>query len=78
MTDTILTVQNLTKTYGEGGAVEVRALRSVSFSIQRGGFVALMGRSGSGKSTLLHQIGLIDTPTAGTIHIDSVSVLDLS
>ena len=76
--DPILKVEKLTKTYGLGGAVEVHALREVSFTIQRGSFTALMGRSGSGKSTLLHQLGLIDFPTTGTIHVDEVSILDLT
>jgi putative ABC transport system ATP-binding protein len=76
--NSVLTVQKLTKTYGLGSAVEVHALREVSFSIERGSFTALMGRSGSGKSTLLHQLGLIDSPTTGAIHVDGVSILDLT
>lgn len=74
----LLRVQNLRKTYGLGSAVEVHAVKDVTFSIEEGAFVALMGRSGSGKSTLMHQIGLIDTPTAGDIVIDGISVATLT
>lgn len=72
----MITVTDLERTYP--GDVPVRALRGVSFRIERGELVAIMGRSGSGKSTLLHQIGLIDTPTSGRIIIDGVDVLKLS
>jgi putative ABC transport system ATP-binding protein len=74
--NTILTVRDLERTYP--GAVPTRALRGVTFDIAKGEFVAVMGRSGSGKSTLLHQLSLLDTPTAGSVHIDGVDVLALS
>ena len=61
-TGEILRVENLTKIYGEGENA-VRALDGVSFSVQKGEFVAVMGASGSGKSTLLHLLGGVDRPT---------------
>ena len=62
----ILQVENLCKVYGEGENV-VRALDKVSFGVERGEFVAIVGSSGSGKSTLLHLIGGVDCPTSGKI-----------
>ena len=64
----ILKVEHLTKTYGEG-EIKTEALNDVSFSVQKGEFVAIIGSSGSGKSTLLHLIAGIDTPTSGKIFI---------
>lgn len=72
----IIEVKNLKKTYE--GEVLTHALKNVSFSVQKGKFVALVGRSGSGKSTLLHQLGLLDTPTAGEIIIDGVKLSSFS
>ena len=62
----ILTVSHLTKIYGEGEAA-TRALDDVSFSVEEGEFVAIVGSSGSGKSTLLHLIGGVDRPTSGHV-----------
>lgn len=65
----ILKVENLTKTYGSGENL-VHAVDDVSFSIEKGEFVAIVGASGSGKSTLLHLIGGVDRPTSGKIFVD--------
>ena len=62
----ILRVENLTKVYGKGEN-EVRALDGVSFSVEKGAFVAVIGPSGSGKSTLLHILGGVDRPTGGKV-----------
>ncbi len=72
-TGEILRVENLTKIYGEGENA-VRALDGVSFSVQKGEFVAGMGASGSGKSTLLHLLGGVDRPTAGKVYVGGVDV----
>ena len=72
-TGEILRVENLTKIYGEGENA-VRALDGVSFSVQPGEFVAVMGVSGSGKSTLLHLLGGVDRPTAGKVYVGGVDV----
>lgn len=65
----ILKVENLTKTYGSGESL-VNAVDDVSFSVEKGEFVAIVGASGSGKSTLLHLIGGVDRPTSGKIFVD--------
>lgn len=65
----ILRVENLTKTYGSG-VNTVNAVDDVSFTVEQGEFVAVVGASGSGKSTLLHMIGGVDRPTKGQIFID--------
>lgn len=65
----ILKVENLTKTYGSGENL-VHAIDDVSFSVEKGEFVAIVGASGSGKSTLLHLIGGVDRPTNGKIFVD--------
>lgn len=72
----MIQVGNLKKTYS--GKVPTPALKGVSFEVESGKFLAIMGRSGSGKSTLLHQLGLIDRPTDGKILIDGTDVLKLS
>lgn len=65
----ILKVENLTKTYGSGENL-VHAVDDVSFSVEKGEFVAIVGASGSGKSTLLNLIGGVDRPTSGKIFVD--------
>ncbi|MBC7086649.1 MAG: ABC transporter ATP-binding protein [Methanomethylovorans sp.] len=72
----IIEIRNLTKIYGDG--VEVTALDQLSLDIKRGEFLAIVGPSGSGKSTLLHMIGILDTPTSGTILIDGKDVTSMS
>ena len=69
----ILKVQNLTKIYGKDMA-KVTALDNVSFSVEKGEFVAIVGASGSGKSTLLHIIGGVDRPTSGKVYIDGKDI----
>jgi len=72
----ILRVENLTKTYSSG-EVEVRALDGVSFTAQKGEFIAVMGPSGSGKSTLLHILGGVDRPTSGRVFIEGIDIYAL-
>ena len=73
----ILKVENLTKIYGKDMA-KVTALDNVSFSVQKGEFVAIVGASGSGKSTLLHIIGGVDRPTFGSVFIDGKDIFKLN
>ena len=69
----ILKVENLTKIYGAGNN-EVRALDGVSFSVEKGEFLAIIGPSGSGKSTLLHALGGVDRPTSGKVFVNGQDV----
>lgn len=69
----ILRVENLTKVYGSGSN-SVTALDNVSFSIEKGDFVAIMGASGSGKSTLLHTLGGVDKPTSGKVFVNGQNI----
>ena len=69
----ILQVEHLSKTYGQGEN-EVRALDDVSFSVEKGQFVAIIGPSGSGKSTLLHILGGVDRPTSGKVFLEGQDV----
>ena len=72
----ILEIKNLCKTYGKGETA-VKALDNVSFSVEKGEFVAIIGPSGSGKSTLLHILGGVDTPTSGSVVIDGTDISKL-
>lgn len=72
----ILKVKNLCKTYGKGETL-VKALDHVSFSVEKGEFVAIVGASGSGKSTLLHILGGVDRPTSGEVYVDGENVYQL-
>ncbi len=72
----ILKVENLTKIYGKD-STKVVALDHVSFTVEKGEFVAIVGASGSGKSTLLHLIGGVDRPTSGKVYIDGVDIFAL-
>ena len=69
----LLKVENITKEYGSGSTL-VKALDDVSFSVQRGEFLAIIGPSGSGKSTLLHIIGGVDRPTSGKVYMDGQDI----
>ncbi len=73
----MIDVKKLVKTYGNGETT-INVLKSLSFSIPEGQFCAITGRSGSGKSTLLYQLGLLDHPTSGSIHIGDIDVSLLS
>ncbi|HHV50931.1 MAG TPA: ABC transporter ATP-binding protein [Clostridiales bacterium] len=69
----ILRVENLSKTYGKGENA-VKALDGVSFTVEKGEFIAVIGPSGSGKSTLLHILGGVDKPTGGKVYLDGQDV----
>lgn len=73
----MIDVHELNKTYHMGD-VQVHALKGVSFQIQRGEFVAIVGKSGSGKSTLMNLLGCLDTPTSGTYALDGSQVSQLN
>lgn len=72
----ILRVENISKIYGKGETA-VKALNDVSFSVEKGQFVAIIGPSGSGKSTLLHIIGGVDRPTSGKVYVDNTDIFQL-
>ncbi|MGH7141681.1 MAG: ABC transporter ATP-binding protein [Minisyncoccia bacterium] len=69
----MLELNNITKTYGSGSSA-FQALKGISFTVNEGEFVAIMGPSGSGKSTLMHILGCLDTPTSGTYRLDGRDV----
>lgn len=73
----ILKVENLTKTYGKGEN-KINAVDNISFSVNKGEFVAIVGASGSGKSTLLHLIGGVDRPNSGKVYIDGKDIYSLN
>lgn len=73
----ILRVENLTKIYGKDEN-KVVALDNASFSVEKGEFVAIVGKSGSGKSTLLHLIGGVDRPDSGKVYIDGTDIFSLN
>lgn len=72
----ILKVENLTKTYGKKENI-IKAVDNISFSVEKGDFVAIVGASGSGKSTLLHLLGGVDRPTSGKVYISDVDIYNL-
>lgn len=72
----LLEVKNISKTYGDG-EVAVHALKSATFSVPKGEFVAVVGESGSGKSTLLNMVGALDTPTSGKVFIDGKDIFSM-
>ena len=74
----ILRTEGLYKTYNEGSAHEVRALKPLELRIEKGVFYAIIGRSGSGKSTLLQLLGALDKPSGGKLFLEEQSVYDLS
>ena len=73
----ILKVENLVKQYGKGDTM-VKAVDNISFTVEKGEFVAIVGSSGSGKSTLLHIIGGVDRPTSGKVFVDGEDVFKLN
>lgn len=75
----ILRVENLSKHYGKEGKENfLKAVDNVSFTVDKGEFVSIVGKSGSGKSTLLHMLGGVDNPTSGKIYIDGTDIYGLS
>ena len=73
----ILKVENLVKTYKNGNTT-INAVDNISFSVEKGDFVAIVGASGSGKSTLLHLLGGVDRPTSGKVFIDGVDIYNMN
>lgn len=77
MSKTVINLQNIKRNFQVGDET-VHALRGVSFSIEEGEFVTIMGTSGSGKSTLLNTLGCLDTPSSGEYYLDGISVRQMS
>lgn len=77
MNNTILSTQNITKHYQLGNNL-IKALDGVSIEIEKGEFVAIVGKSGSGKSTLMHLIGLLDTPTSGEMILNGINTTQMN
>ncbi|HEY5525949.1 MAG TPA: ABC transporter ATP-binding protein [Candidatus Anoxymicrobiaceae bacterium] len=75
--DDVILVDDIHKTY-HLGEVRVQALRGVSLTVKKGDFLIITGRNGSGKSTLMHQLGLLDKPTSGRIHIEGREVTTMN
>lgn len=73
----IIRIENITKTYYLG-EVEVNALKNINLTIEEGEFAAIIGTSGSGKSTLMHIIGILDSPTSGSVYLHNENVNDLT
>ena len=73
----ILKIEHLSKMYGKGETA-VKALDDISFSVNKGEFVAIIGPSGSGKSTLLHLLGGVDRPTSGKVYVNNTDIYDLN
>lgn len=73
----VVKVNNITKTYGKKGEKQYQALKGVSFNVERGEFVGIMGASGSGKTTLLNILSTIDQPTSGTVAINGRDITAL-
>ncbi len=73
----ILKVENLVKTYKNGTSL-INAVDNLSFSVEKGDFVAIVGASGSGKSTLLHLLGGVDRPTSGKVYVDGVDIYNMN
>ena len=76
--DTILSVRNLVKNFDDGGKRTINVLNDISFDVDKGNFIAIMGPSGSGKSTLLYNISGMDRPTKGKIILEGKNIDNLS